>query len=568
MKKLVKDLIKQFHLTSEARKLSHVARYLTNSEYRGEQKKLRSEFEIFETFYRDIFATDPSESHLPKKRVLIVSIGMLGITVELTLIKAFQLAGYEPVILSDPDVWALRYYRLLGNLLIIDWDEFFKEDGGFPAEEMMNSINSMEDLVTCHFGNVWVGKYAASSALRRLRVGTLDPRHSEIRSVVREYLGRAIRYAQAAEAIVESVKPDLVLSVDPGYTPRGELYDACLSRGIHTITWNAAHKNNALILKRYSKVNRDVHPASLSNASWEVISGMDWTTYHRERLWDEIYRSYVSGEWYGEAGTQLNKRVVDRRKLMADLSLDPSKKTAVLFPHIFWDGTFFWGEDLFPSYEEWFVETVRMACRNPRVNWIIKIHPGNVVKNARDGFTGEPLETKAIREQIGCLPDHIKVVPAESPISTYSFFSLMDYCITVRGTVGIEAACFGSTVLTAGTGRYDRKGFTVDPGSRQGYLDKVRSIHELPSLSPESREKAERFAYGLFVLRPFILSSIRWEYHSDAKASLHTGIHIKTVDDWFHAPDVNAFAKWIKSGQEDYLATSDLKEKQVHTAKS
>ena len=48
-------------------------------------------------------------------------------------------------------------------------------------------------------------------------------------------------------------------------------------------------------------------------------------------------------------------------------------------------GTFFYGTDLFGSYEEWFVETMKIACANPHVNWIVKIHPANIVKNVRDG---------------------------------------------------------------------------------------------------------------------------------------------------------------------------------------
>ena len=33
-------------------------------------------------------------------------------------------------------------------------------------------------------------------------------------------------------------------------------------------------------------------------------------------------------------------------------------------------------------------------------------------------------------------------------------FKVIDYGITVRGTIGIELPCFGIPVITAGTGRY------------------------------------------------------------------------------------------------------------------
>ncbi|MBI3392624.1 MAG: hypothetical protein HY039_05490 [Nitrospirae bacterium] len=104
----------------------------------------------------------------------------------------------------------------------------------------------------------------------------------------------------------------------------------------------------------------------------------------------ELSENYRSGEWYSEVGTQFEKRFFAADELCRMLRLDPPKKTAVIFPHIVWDGTFFYGTDLFENYEEWLVETVRAACGNDRVNWLVKIHPANVVKNARDGWSRTP----------------------------------------------------------------------------------------------------------------------------------------------------------------------------------
>ena len=47
----------------------------------------------------------------------------------------------------------------------------------------------------------------------------------------------------------------------------------------------------------------------------------------------------------------------------------------------------------------------------------------------------------------------------DSSVSTFSLIRLMDYCLTVRGTVGLRSTIFGKLVLTAGAGRYDKFGF-------------------------------------------------------------------------------------------------------------
>jgi hypothetical protein len=362
-----------------------------------------------------------------------------------------------------------------------------------------------------------------------------------------------MEYAEAAKTVVRTVRPRIALSTDTGYTPRGELFDACASAGAETITWNAAHRSSSLMLKRYSKSNREVHPTSLSRESWEYLQRMSWTDVQQRDLVQELLGCYSSGDWYSEVGTQFNARILGTDELSGILGLSPGKKTAIIFPHIFWDGTFFWGTDLFVSYEEWFVETVRAACSNDRVNWVIKIHPANLVKNARDGLHGQPTELLAITRSIGDLPKHITIMPSDSPVSTFSLFSLMDYCITVRGTIGIESASFGIPVLTAGTGRYNGLGFTIDSTSKSEYLDRLACIETIPSLCSEQRELAERFAYGVFVLRPFMLRSVSFEYRKDSKASLETRMNVFRPDDLETAEDLQVLAGWIKAGREDIL---------------
>jgi hypothetical protein len=176
------------------------------------------------------------------------------------------------------------------------------------------------------------------------------------------------------------------------------------------------------------------------------------------------------------------------------------------------------------------------------------------VKNARDSFHGESSEILAIREHFGDLPPHIRLMPPDSDINTLSLFDVMDYCVTVRGTVGIEAAAFGIPVLTAGSGRYNGRGFTVDSASREEYLARIARIQDIPRLSAAEQELAERYAYGLFVRRPLQISTVRLEYQKDAKASPHTHVNARTSDDLRNAPDLRAFSEWVASGEEDFDA--------------
>lgn len=522
--------------------------------FRKQEGKRQAEFRQFDAEHGAAFRRTAPAATQALQRVLVVSSGSLGLLVEIALVKAIQAAGYRPVILTDYDRWVDRYYRAAGVEELSYWEEWQRPVSRAEAAAMMNGLGSFEQFIQADYAGARVGKYAASTGLRHLRVGRLDLSDPAVREALLPFLHSAMSSARAAQAIVATLKPDLVLSVDPGYTPRGELFDVCLAARIDTITWNAAHKNNSLMLKRYRRSNRDVHPASLSSDTWRELKARPWTDVERARLRQELVGSYQSGEWYSEVGTQFHTASQDAAEVRRALALDEGKKTAVIFPHIFWDGTFFYGTDLFESYEEWFIETMKVACANRQVNWVVKIHPANLVKNARDGVGAEPSELVAIRTLGEPVPSHVRIIQPDSRMSTLSLFSVMDYCVTVRGTVGIEAASFGIPVFTAGTGRYDRRGFTIDSDTRAQYLERLRLIHETPPLSADQRDLAERFAYGIFLARPFSLRTVTMEFQRDAKVSLQSTVHVPKGQDPATAPDLKLLTDWVRSGTEDFLS--------------
>lgn len=553
-KTTLKHVAARARLLPAARSLHYQMRRMFDRAFREEEVRREQEFLQFEEEHGVAFRRSAPAVSQARQRVLIVSSGSLGLLIEIALTKAIEAAGYRPMILAGYDRWVDRYYRAAGVEDVSYWEEWHRPVSRTEAIAVLDGLGTFEQFIQADYCGARVGKYAASTGLRHLRVGRLDLSIPSVREALLPFLHHAMSSARAARAIVDNVKPDLVLSVDPGYTPRGELFDVCLAAGIDTITWNAAHKNNSLMLKRYRQSNRDVHPASLSSDTWRELKARPWTNLEGARLRQELVDSYQSGEWYSEVGTQFHTASQDAAEIRRALALEDDKKTAVIFPHIFWDGTFFYGTDLFESYEEWFVETMKVAYANKEVNWVVKIHPANLVKNARDGVGAEPSELVAIRSLGASVPSHVRIIQPDSRMSTLSLYRVMDYCVTVRGTVGIEAASFGIPVFTAGTGRYDRRGFTIDSDTRAQYLDRLRLIHETPPLSTDQQTLAERFAYGIFLARPFSLRTVTMEFQRDAKVSLHSTVHVPKGQDPAAAPDLRLLTDWIRSGTEDFLS--------------
>lgn len=481
---------------------------------------------------------------------LVVSPGFPEVEIELGLVKALQLGNYIPVVIIPYDgpygSLLAEHYRLAAVDKVHLWNEFIGEKDHAAAEAAVSRCKSVWDLLEFeHFG-VRVGRLAVSTVLRYTYKGFLDLQVSEDRRLLVDAVAQSMACANAAQEILKKFQPDVAMFVDTVYSPTGELFDSCLLKNVEAIQWQQAHKSNALIFKRYNRETWLLHPSSISPDSWRSILDMEWTEDHRKRLHQDLYSTYASGDWYSVVGTQFDKTIVDAATLRERFGLDPSKKTAIIFPHILWDATLFWVKCLFRDYEEWFLETVRAACTNNKVNWVIKIHPANRRLREDGSLQCESAEVESLNKHIGKLPSNIVMIPPESEISTYSLFQIMDVCVTVCGTVGIETARLGIPVLTAGKGPYDSLGFTVDSNTREEYLEKVRNIQDIPRISPAQQELAERFAYAHFLMRPWQASSITLRYLPATKKFSHDGqVNIRSREEWYKAEDLRAFAEWV-----------------------
>ena len=318
----------------------------------------------------------------------------------------------------------------------------------------VDRCRTLEDMLRITHDGVRVGQIAACTALRYLRLGTLDVRKPAVRNLLSRRVATSMTSTAEAQRILQTVRPDLVLT-DTEYTPKGELFETCLEQGHDVIAYDTAHSTSTLMFKRYGRHNRDEHLRTLSSDSWAAIRNLAWTSAMRDRLADELEAGYARGDWFvGSAALQSPFRLMEPAEVRGFVGLDPAKKTALIVPHMLWDAPMMWGKPLFLTYQDWLVETVAAACGNTSVNWVIKLHPAHVWKKADEGHHDEPAELRVLRETFGTLPAHIRVIPPDSPVSMFSLYGVMDYCLTVRGTAGIEAARLGVPVLTAGPARY------------------------------------------------------------------------------------------------------------------
>ena len=483
--------------------------------------------------------------------------GMLG--------KALQLAGWKPIVLVQDDSWVPRKYLAAFGIesfatLAPYLDDAARAEAAAAAREIIGAKPALADVRDLTFHGARIGRNILATVSRALHEGAVDLDDPRARAELERLLPRTLEATIAAERLLADLEPTLMLFLERNYAAEAPISDVALVQGLDVVQYVSGPQDDTLIFKRFTRETRREHPRSLSEESWLRVRELPWTPERDAELDDEFAKRYGNA-WALSRRIQSWTEDRPRGEVIAELGLDPAKKTAVLYSHILWDANMFYGEDLFADQEEWFLETVRAAAANPRVNWIVKLHPANVWKLKRERIEGARDEETAIREAVGELPAHVAIVRAESEISTRSIFGLTDYGITIRGSVGFELPCFGVPVLTAGTGFYSGRGFTIDSATPEEYLERLHSIQTIPPLGADQIELARRHAWALFRLRPTpftsFLATIRPLEEMGHPLDHDVEIRVRTPDELRGAADLRRIGRWLTQSRDlDYLEPS------------
>jgi len=407
------------------------------------------------------------------------------------------------------------------------------------------------------FEGCWLGPQIIATLSRLRFEGAPDFNDPAVRQHLAYILPQAMEQALRAKKMMAHCNADLALTIEANYSSFGPLVDMAIQKGVDVIQMTQPWKDDGLIFRRLTKATRREHPSSVARETLDTLVSKPWTDETEQRL-QHILADRYAGKWFLQARNQVNTHAYTRDQLCAAYGFSPEKKIAVVFSHVLWDANLFYGDDLFTDYGEWFIETVKAACANPSLNWFIKLHPANIWKRAYENRVGEYAEMVLIRREIGTLPPHVKILPAECDISTLSLFHMIDYGVTVRGTSGMELVCFGKPCITAGTGRYSGLGFTVDSQSREEYLHQLAQLHHQPPLDATQTIRAKWHAYAAFILRLWTMKSAKATFsgmhgYSDILTQ-NLNLMVTSMADINRNEDLSLWGKWAAGGDVDYTA--------------
>jgi capsule polysaccharide export protein KpsC/LpsZ len=186
------------------------------------------------------------------------------------------------------------------------------------------------------------------------------------------------------------------------------------------------------------------------------------------------------------------------------------KPIVVVSLHCFSDFPHHAGNLLFLDYYSAFTETMEMIAENHEVNWFVKPHPSRRLYG-EDDLVEEYLQAGGFA--------NVKLWPAE--LSTLSALEWAGCFVTVNGTIGLEAACFGKPVLLGGSSNYGHLGFSMSPSTRAEYHAAILQAHKWAPLTKDQVSKARRALYryhNLGTEKPADIK-VKSEFSSDIRSS-------------------------------------------------
>jgi hypothetical protein len=189
------------------------------------------------------------------------------------------------------------------------------------------------------------------------------------------------------------------------------------------------------------------------------------------RSWDEKYWSKFS-----KNKIFLNRLIIEKKKY---------KKLIVFASHSFSENNHYTGSVIFRDYFQQFVQTIEFAKKDKNNLWLFKLHPASKKKYNELDTSLDVLKKY--------LSQNILICPLR--FSHKLLFKHADLIISSRGTINIEAACYGVPNLITTGAYYDGFGFSNRVRTKRQYFDYLSKKTKYKHLNERLKKKAKEVLY-------------------------------------------------------------------------
>ncbi len=154
-----------------------------------------------------------------------------------------------------------------------------------------------------------------------------------------------------------------------------------------------------------------------------------------------------------------NKKNFSKNELLKKLKLSNNYKRIGFFaPHSFHDTSYHQGKLIHLSLYDHFTKTVDILDKSKNTIWLIKPHPTSIFFDGKD-LVRDYIMSKKNKKLVLCPKD----------LNNYSIINFSDIIVTCRGTIALEAGCFGKKTVLGGQAFYSDLNFSFLPKNKYDY---------------------------------------------------------------------------------------------------
>lgn len=381
---------------------------------------------------------------------------------------------------------AYDMYRSLG-LPVYRYGDFLTDDNRKTAEDISSSL-PLSDIASFKMDEIVVGEHAMAGALRFLTRGTLEGEPYGER-ILRRYFHASLLATFATANLLDKYHFLSAVFHHGIYVPQGLIGEVCRKQQVHVVNWNPAYRKNCFIFSHH-----DTYHHTLLAEPIEKWADIPWNEQRETELMD-----YLQSRWHGTQDWIWfhEKPEFELQKIADRLGIDFSRTCVGLLTSVMWDAVLHYPSNAFPNMLEWIKTTIEYFIDRPELQLIIRIHPGEI----RGTLPARQRIADEIAGAYPALPKNITVIPPEADISTYAVMMQCDAVIIYNTKTGIELAAMGIPVIVAGEAWIRNKGFALDVGNREEYLQILKKLPLGKRMDKASHAKAQQYAYHFFFRR-------------------------------------------------------------------
>jgi Tetratricopeptide repeat len=332
---------------------------------------------------------------------------------------------------------------------------------GLPAEFRLIDLRSLPLTTIDAEDETAAARLAFIDLRNHYRTATIDPEAEPMRSRLRNRTLVNLDAMRRLTSYLGDTKADRLILFNAGVIEYGAAFHAACKAGVTVIEWEqSAHRRGSYVLS----VNRP-HGAFDLREVWRRDAPHTLDEARRQRV----------GTWMmqkdPEACPDPKPRGRHRpgeaaRTLLQDLALDPEKPVAALFPNLTWDTSALDRDRAFASVADWVIQTADFFAAHPEWQLVVRAHPAETAKS-------EEHVGALLRARWPVLPENVRMVESESPLSSYRLLDACQLGLFYTGTLGIEMAMAGIQAITPAHPLFGGLGFTREMETSDAYFDAI-----------------------------------------------------------------------------------------------